>query len=224
MRRLIFTLFLYLLMLTTSAAAADIDINGTAAVMDFGTRPGATSHEINIHNAEYTSSEYILNGLLNKNCFDLKDKTMVFDYLKQNGIKTTGLIDPDSAKAIGHKLGVRYLVYGNVAGVTTSSTGTELLAGIGAGVHVCTVKSTIVARVMDVETGTILAVVRGEGSSKSSFTALGARASGAQIVTLVIGNKKVTMDSVHNAIQKAAFNVAENLTNSIKGIKGKGKK
>lgn len=223
MRNLLLALCLNFALLFGTAQAASIDINAPAAVMDFGTRPGATTYEINIQNAQHTSSEYMIVGLLNKKCFNVKDKDGVFNYLEQNGIKTTGLIDPASAKRIGEKLGVRYLVYGNVAGVTTSATGTTVMANVGGGVNVCTVKAHIIARVMDVANGSILAAVRGEGSSKSSYVALGAGTNLGNVVVLTIGTKKVTQDSVHNSIQKAAFNAAENLVNFIKGVKGKGK-
>lgn len=223
MRRLFLALCLNFSLLMGSVQAAPIDMNAPAAVMDFGTRPGATTHEINIHNAEHTSSEYIIVGLVNKNLFNLKDKDSVFSYIQKNGIRTKGLIDPVSAKQIGDKLGVRYLVYGNIAGVTTSTTGTTVMANVGGGVNVCTVKAHIVARVMDVNTGTILTAVRGEGSSKSSYVSLGAGTSSEKVVVITIGTKKVTQDSVHNAIQKAAMNVASNLYNNIKGVKGVGK-
>ena len=81
------------------------------AVMDFGTRPGATTAEINIQNAEYTTSEYIISALV-KNKFQVQDKDMVMGMLKEKGFKTTGIIDPDTAKEIGKLLGVRYIIYG----------------------------------------------------------------------------------------------------------------
>ena len=188
--------------------AAAISKDANVAVMDFGTRPGATPSEININNAEYASSEYIINGLMNKHCFNIMDKDMVMQQLKAEHLTTVGLIDPDTAKRIGDLLHTRYIIYGNVTNVSISDTGTQILTNIGGGVNVCTVKAHVIARVMDVETGDILMAVKGDGKSKSSFIKLHAGNGLTGVKVLKIGTVKVTMDSVHNAIAKAAEDVA----------------
>lgn len=188
--------------------AAAIAKDANVAVMDFGTRPGATPSEININNAEYASSEYIINGLVNKHCFNIMDKDMVMQQLKAEHLTTVGLIDPDTAKRIGDLLHTRYIIYGNVTNVSVSDTGTQILTNIGGGVNVCTVKAHMIARVMDVETGDILMAVKGDGKSKSSFVRLHASNGLTGVKVLKIGTVTVTMDSVHNAIAKAAEDVA----------------
>lgn len=188
--------------------AAAIAKDANVAVMDFGTRPGATPSEININNAEYASSEYIINGLVNKHCFNIMDKDMVMQQLKAEHLTTVGLIDPDTAKRIGDLLHTRYIIYGNVTNVSISDTGTQIMTNIGGGVNVCTVKAHMIARVMDVETGDILMAVKGDGKSKSSFVRLHAGNGLTGVKVLKIGTVTVTMDSVHNAIAKAAEDVA----------------
>ena len=56
---------------------------------------------------------------------------------------------------------------------------------------------------------------RGDGVSKSSFVKLhaGKNLINAQVVT--IGTKKVTMDSVHNAIQKGAEIMVDNMLQTM---------
>lgn len=188
--------------------AAAIAKDANVAVMDFGTRPGATPSEININNAEYASSEYIIKGLVNKHCFNIMDKDMVMQQLKAEHLTTVGLIDPDTAKRIGDLLHTRYIIYGNVTNVSISDTGTQIMTNIGGGVNVCTVKAHMIARVMDVETGDILMAVKGDGKSKSSFVRLHAGNGLTGVKVLKIGTVTVTMDSVHNAIAKAAEDVA----------------
>ena len=188
--------------------AAAIAKDANVAVMDFGARPGATPSEININNAEYASSEYIINGLVNKHCFNIMDKDMVMQQLKAEHLTTVGLIDPDTAKRIGDLLHTRYIIYGNVTNVSISDTGTQIMTNIGGGVNVCTVKAHMIARVMDVETGDILMAVKGDGKSKSSFVRLHAGNGLTGVKVLKIGTVTVTMDSVHNAIAKAAEDVA----------------
>ena len=204
-------LFVSLLLFMQSAYAGMPGNEAAVAVMDFGTRPGATTSEISIQNAEFTSSEYIINHLVDRQYFTVKEKELVMDHLKRNNLKTTGLIDPDTARYIGSLLGVRYLIYGNVANVSVSETGTQIMTNIGGGINICTVKAHMVGRMMDVETGDILMAVRGDGQSKSSYVNLQAGNNLAMVHTVKIGTAKVTQDSVHNAIKKAAENMADNM-------------
>jgi len=220
----IIVLLASLFLLMQSAWATVLPPKDTAvAVMDFGTRPGATTSEINIHNAEYTSSEYVINQLVKRQYFVVKDKDLVMKQLKANNLKTTGLIDPDTAKRIGDMLGVRYIIYGNVVNVSVSDTGTEILTNIGGGVNVCTVKAHMLGRMMDVETGDILMAVRGDGKSKSSFVKLRAGNDLINTHVITIGTKKVTMDSVHNAIQKGAELMVDNMISTLTGAPVSGK-
>ena len=198
------------------AIASPLNKESAIAIMDFGTRPGATTAEINVQNAEYTSSEYLISRFIEKKYFAVMDKDLVMNKLKAEKLKTVGIIDPDTAKKIGNILGVRYIVYGSVANVSLSDVGTQIL---GSGVTVCTVKARIIARIMDVETGEILMVTRGEGKSKSSYTKVQIGTSMIESPAIVIGTVKVTMDSVHNAIQKAAYDVVDKMCEKVDGKK-----
>lgn len=77
----------------------------------------------------------------------------------------------------------------------------------GGGVHICTVKAHVIARLMDVETGNILVMAKSDGSSKSSFV----KVRGGPVSVVEIGTTRVTQDSVHNAIMKAAFATVDDL-------------
>ncbi|MDY4920945.1 MAG: CsgG/HfaB family protein [Phascolarctobacterium sp.] len=205
MKRLIFLLLIPLVLVSQSVLAAVVDRNASVAVMDFGTRPGATTAEININNAEHASCDYVISRLVNRNCFNVMEKELVLNKAQSRGLKVVGLIDPDTAKQLGNLLNAKYIIYGNIANVSVSDTGTEVLSGISGGVNVCTVKAHIIARMMDVDTGNIVMVAKGDGKSKSTFirASVGKSLYNADIIT--IGAVKVTQDSVHNAIQKAAY-------------------
>ena len=188
--------------------AAPLRNGDPIAVMDFGTRPGATSSEINIQNAEYTNSEYIILQLIKNGNLDVIDKDTAMSTIRAENLNTTGLIDPDTAKRIGKLLGVKHIIYGNVSNVSTSNNGVGVdVSAFSLGVDVCTVKAHLIARVMDVETGAIIMMLKGDGESKSSYTK-----AGVSNVVLSIGTSKVTMDSVHNAIQKAGVQIADKLS------------
>ena len=127
----------------------------------------------------------------------------VKDRIAAEGLNITGLIDPDTAQRLGKILGVRYLVYGNVVDMVVDFN-------VEAIVKVRTVKCHIVARIMDVETGKILMAAKGEGKSKSANVSLDES-------FFVIGTVKVSQTSVHNALQKAAFNSVDLLIERLCG-------
>ncbi len=204
-------LFIALLIFSINsvALAGLIEDHAVVAVMDFGTHPGAASCDVALSNAEKMSSEYVITKLINDGKIEVMDKDMVKHQLEAAHVKTEGLIDPDSAKIIGETLKCRYLIYGNVNDVTVSDTGVNTLLS---GVKVCTVKSHIIARIMDVTTGNIVMAAKGEGVSKSSLADINTLNAG-----ITIGAVKVTQESVHNAIQKAAYNAVEVLENRLYG-------
>lgn len=197
-----------------AAQASMIEKDAVVAVMDFGTHPGAASGDIALANAEGTTSEYIITRLINDGKMVVMDKENVRRQLVANNVKLTGLIDPDSAKVIGDMLNCKYIIYGNVNDVSVSNTGAKMLGPIGGKVNVCTVKSHVIARIMDVNDGTIVMAAKGEGISKSSYTDIHSLQGGIQIGTVT-----VTQESVHNALQKAAFNAVDILTQRLYGQK-----
>ena len=79
-------LMIALLGICTSAFA--IDRNSEIAIMDFGTRPGATEAEISLNNAEYVTSEYIIDRLVDDKCFLVKEKDFVMGQVNDASIST----------------------------------------------------------------------------------------------------------------------------------------
>lgn len=195
-------------LLSVSGSALAIDRNSEIAIMDFGTRPGATEAEISLNNAEYVTSEYIIDRLVDDKCFLIKEKDFVMGQVNDAAISTVGIIDPDTAKKIGALLNVKYILCGNVANVSLSETGGALG---GTGLTKNTVQAHIVGRVMDTETGSILYMVKGTGKSASTYTKVKGIVGG----TLAFGTVQVTQDSVHNAIQKAAYAMVDELNKKL---------
>ena len=77
--KIIIGLIVSLLFLAQTAWAGMPAKTDDVAVMDFGTRPGATTSEISIQNAEYTSSEYVISRLVDRGYFTVKEKELVID-------------------------------------------------------------------------------------------------------------------------------------------------
>ena len=177
--------------------------NARVAVMDMGTHEGVSDPDFDLLNAEQSSSEYIIQQLMKSKYFTLIDKDVISNKLKTANIKITGLIPPNTAKQIGKLLNVDYIIYGNVVNVGLD----EAAEGI---VRIRTVKSNLVIRIMDVKTGKILMAAKGEGKSKSASVL-------EDIKFFVIGTIKVSQTSVHNALQKAAFQSVDVLIERLFG-------
>ena len=106
-----------MILLTTQVTfAASIDKGAAVAVTDLGVHSGTSDPDVNLLNAEAAASEYVIARLVATNNFDVKERSLVYEALKN--LNMLGLIDPDGAKKIGEILNVRYLVYGNVTDVS----------------------------------------------------------------------------------------------------------
>ena len=207
MKFFITLLIVFCLFTHTSAAIVE---TSNIAIMDLGTHEDAVPFEINIFNAGKASSEYLIQRLFEVGKFNVMDRTLVEDRIRASNLNTTGLIDPDTAKKIGDILGVDYLVYGNVNDVTLSETGGST-GGVGLDISKITVKAHIIVRVMEVKTGKIIGAAKGEGKSSGTFVKI----KGSPVAVLEIGRTKVTQDSVHNALQQAAFQTVDKLIKQL---------
>ncbi|MBQ7479442.1 MAG: hypothetical protein IJT01_11215 [Selenomonadaceae bacterium] len=214
MKKWIGAAFLLFALHAPFASAAEIPDRPTVAVMDFGKHAGATTKDIIMTNTDKTASDYIIEALVNSNHYDVMSKELLEEKIAAEGLNTTGLVDPDTAKRIGELLGVRYIIYGNLNDLSGSGTGCKIIVG-GANVH--TVKAHIIARMMDVETGDIVMAAKGEGSSKSAEGMAGTEKLG----YITIGSKRISQVSVHNSLKKAAYDMVDKLTERLFGKKAK---
>ena len=206
--------FMMVMLLTPlwTLEAAELMDKPTVAVMDFGRHVGATTDDIVLENTDKTSSDYIIEALVESGKYDVVDKDLLAEKLMQENLNTKGIIDPDTARRIGEVLGVRYIIYGNVNDVTGSSTGVQIYAN---GADVYTVKAHIIARMMDVTTGDIVMAAKGEGKSKSSLAKVGTDSLG----YITVGTARISQVSVHNSIKKAAYAMVDKLTERLFGVR-----
>lgn len=179
------------------------------AVMDLGEFSGAFISELNTDNVGAMAATYITAKLADEKKFAVISRRNFKDQLDEKNLQVSGLITPNKAREIAKILNVDYLIYGNVNNVD----GIEKVFDVklnGGKFHELKVRFTV--RMMDVKTGKIIAAVKGEGVSKSTeFTG------GKGAVTVKIGTAEIPQICVHNAIKKAAENVAEKLIESLGG-------
>lgn len=208
----IFVLFAIFTFRMFSLEAAVLQERPVVAVMDFGRHIDAATTDIVLDNADKTSSDYIIEALVESGMYDVVDKDLLAEKMAQEKLNTQGIIDPDTARRIGEILGVRYIIYGNVNDVTGSSTGVQIYASSA---DVYTVKAHIIARMMDVTTGDIVMAAKGEGKSKSSLAKIGKDNWG----YITIGTANISQVSVHNSIKKAAYTMVDKLTERLFGVR-----
>ena len=189
-----------LFLICASVEARLIEPNSSVAVMDFEPHKGTSEPSVDLLRAEMTTSEYVIQRLAEKNNFLIIDKDLKSEELKN--VDILGKIAPEDARKIGKILGVRYIIYGNVLDVSLANDAEAV-------VNLNKIRAHIITKIMDVETGKILMAAKGEGESTSAFIG------DDEIGFIVIGATKVSQTSVHNALQKAAFQAVDILNERL---------
>lgn len=186
----------------TSVAFAQENGKPRVAVIDFGQLSGAMTGNINTDNVGAMCWDYIVEALIDSGKFYLVGRELVAEKLAEKNLDGTGIISPSMIRSIGEILGVDYLIIGNVYGVGGDQTVIEIVSN---GAKINSVKACIIARMVEVRTGKIVAMAEGRGESKSSLVKVGKKDFG----FITIGTKSIPQVSVHNSVKKAAFSLVE---------------
>jgi len=157
---------------TNFANAANIKDYPTVAVMEFGNK-AITSRGLRGHDMAM-ATEYAIYQLSACGWFDLVDYEQLSTIAKMHAINMSGLVDQGTAVQMGKFAGAQFMVIGNVTGLTAK----ENVAGVrahnakvGNAQHV--VNANVAVRIVDIETGRIVAAGIGKGSSTSTMTEIG---------------------------------------------------
>lgn len=159
---------LVLLMLSSIANAANIKDFPRVAVMQFGNKAITTQ---GLQTGDFTlCSEYAIYQLLNSGWFDLVDYEQLSNIAKMHSINMSGLVDQSTAVQLGKFASAQFMVVGNVTGLTLKNSMLGAQAGnLGSvGGNKNTVTANVVMRIVDIETGRIVAAGIGSGSSSST--------------------------------------------------------
>ena len=173
------------------------------AVMDLGQYDGSITSSLNSESLGLMASEYLTQALHESGKFTVIAQDLMAYQIAEAGIQTAGIISPNMARKIASVLNVDYVIFGTINGVNGDTMTIEVVSN-GANVH--TVKAVLIVDMMNAKTGQLISA-RGEGSSKSSKIKAGKD----NVGFLTIGKKKIPRVSVHNAIQKAAYSVTDDI-------------
>lgn len=199
--------FSFLLLNVFSVGYAQYQTYPRIAVMDFGNH----SKTDDLLGEENAIADYLVVEFVNSGRFDIYEREALRNLLDEQALHVSGVIDPETAAEVGRLAGIKYLVYGNI---TNLSTKEERVSYENNSINTHKVMANIAGRVIDVETGRLVLAATGKGVSKSSNVLI-------EKHNIMIGTQEVSQESVHNALEKAAGNLVENLIMRMDGKKKK---
>ncbi len=188
LKNLLAVMFLTFLICAPNVEAAD---KPRVMFMDLGTHSFSISQQL--------ASDYLVESLVTGGNFIVTD----FETLKET-IHAQRRNSEESylsaARKIAEQFNIDYLIYGNF---DRADNDNFMLETKFEKQKFQSIQAVLIVRMMNVKTGEIVAVVKGEGVSKRS------ELDAEDLKTL--DNNKVPMNSVHNAIRKAAFDAVDKL-------------
>ena len=203
------TMIFALLIICSTVTAARVEDHAKVVVIHFGTLESLVRYEgLNFKDTEKAIYDYIVENLYANNHIELIE--LREEELKSENINIIGTVNLKEAKRIGEILKVKYIIYGKLLNITADDTEVKILEN---GLTLHSVRAQIMVRMLNVDTGEIIMAVKGEGKSQSSHIKAGID----NIGVITVGTKKVTQDSVYNAIKKAAKSAVDDLIMALYG-------
>jgi len=145
-------------------------------------------------------TEFSENSLLN-NKFSVVERDKLNLVLKEQGLATSGAVDPASAAKVGKILGVKYIILGGVDKFAINDTG-GAIGGLGVGGALKQASATINLRFIDSTTAERVISISADGEVKK----------GGGFFKGVSGGRNAEWGIASEAIQKASKEVVKKLT------------
>lgn len=250
MKKMVLRVIFLISMLMTSTSFAGLNDYPNIAVLDFGNKAN-TSADLTFEDTGAVT-DYIVECLLDSDRFEIIERDQLQAMMSEHHLNLSGMVNPATATKIGQYVGVQYLVYGNVVGMSTKVTNisydNDVYGGVGNKQYSVTANVTL--RIIDVTTGRIAVSAHGRGTSTSTSSEIKLdrrkeeyitdssynsetgeteeveieQTSGA-MHTIKIGTENVSQIQVHNALYKAAEDVVYNKQwGLLAKIDGRGKR
>jgi len=190
-------------MVSGTALAAPLSAERpVVAVIPFGVK-AAVSRDITLEDATIVS-DYVCDALINSGSFDVVERERLKEILKEQALGHSGPVDERTAAEFGRLVGAKYIICGNITGLSTRKTTGEV---VGLGVSKSKVFAHVAARCIEVETGRVWLAGRGDGRATNTQM-------NAPFRIIRIGTDKVDFEQVHKALEDAA----DSLVNGREGF------
>lgn len=210
----LFVISLLLLLLNSGICAAANDFP-KIGVLRFDNRTKTYDLGTIQQNEHETVSEYVIADLVDSGKADIVEQSVLEPILQEHYLGTTGLIRGSDIAKLGKLLPADYLLCGSIINLTVrkSQTGIEsglikTLVDFNGVSHSVAAKISI--RVIRVKDGRELMIAFGEGQSTSVGVAAGYSSH-----TIAVGSDNVSLESVNNALEKAAHEAAKKIIDAI---------
>ena len=150
--------------------------------------------------------EYVYTDLQDSGRFKLLDRTRQRALVDEYAHDMSGLVDEDTAPAIGNQYGAQYLLMGSIIGVTTRRSETTV---VGAGTKRAQVTATVSLRLVDTETGEV--VLAATGRSRKNNT----------LVKAPLGLIRIDKEQVNEALEDAIHDAVDGPRGLLARMDGK---
>lgn len=157
--------------------------------------------------------EYVYTDLQDSGRFKLLDRTRQRALVDEYAHDMSGLVDEDTAPAIGNQYGAQYLLMGSIIGVTTRRLETTV---VGAGTKRAQVTATVSLRLVDTETGEVVLAATGRSRKNNTLVK-------APLGLIRIGTEQVDKEQVNEALEDAIHEAVDGPRGLLARMDGKAK-
>lgn len=157
--------------------------------------------------------EYVYTDLQDSGRFKLLDRTRQRALVDEYAHDMSGLVDEDTAPAIGNQYGAQYLLMGSLIGVTTRRSETTV---VGAGTKRAQVTATVSLRLVDTETGEVVLAATGRSRKNNTLVK-------APLGLIRIGTEQVDKEQVNEALEDAIHDAVDGPRGLLARMDGKAK-
>ena len=157
--------------------------------------------------------EYVYADLQDSGRFKLLDRTRQRALVDEYAHDMSGLVDEDTAPALGNQYGAQYLLMGSIIDVTTRRSETTV---VGAGTKRAQVTATVSLRLVDTETGEVVLAATGRSRKNNTLVK-------AQLGLIRIGTEQVDKEQVNEALEDAIHDAVDGPRGLLARMDGKAK-
>ena len=157
--------------------------------------------------------EYVYADLQDSGRFKLLDRTRQRALVDKYAHDMSGLVDEDTAPALGNQYGAQYLLMGSIIGVTTRRSETTV---VGAGTKRAQVTATVSLRLVDTETGEVVLAATGRSRKNNTLVK-------APLGLIRIGTEQVDKEQVNEALEDAIHDAVDGPRGLLARMDGKAK-
>jgi len=148
-------------------------------------------------------TELVTNGLIGKGDYRLVERSHIDQILREQNFSASARVDSTTAARMGKLIGARFVVIGTITDFSIASSGGMRIGRLG--ISTSTARTALTARIIDVETGEIVASSSGVGEET------GVSLSVSNFKGLSFNSSEFKQSSLGKSVQTAVDDFCENV-------------